>query len=194
MQRQHGYYLPPSTGRTQLVNQQLNQQFVNTEPANSSRTVRKFFSSLGPNNETGGNGYLYTANIAGAIRNLIAVRFLSIQVDFQPDNTTPSKNTGFVLLEGGLVARESYMETASGAKYSAKFSFPSFTAVGTSEQFEYTFPMEYYQPVLHSTSIDQVTVKILEEDTTGELVPMTSITYSNLELELTLGLNKKQSY
>ncbi len=192
----HGYYLTPSTGRTQLIRNAPQQQFVNVESSNDVRIIRKYFSSIAPCNETGAVGYLYNANISGAVRNLIGVRFLSLQLNFTPIGTLQSENTGFVFLQGGLQTREAYMETASGQKYTAKFPFPSCVSPEEpSRNFCYNWQENYFQPVKHTTSIDKIQVNILKEDSvTGELVPMTNVNYSNLELELYLGLNTKQTY
>jgi hypothetical protein len=192
----HGYYLGPSTGRTQIIRNAPQQQFVNVETANDFRIIRKFFSSIAPCNESGALGYTYIANITGAVRNVIGVRFLSLQLDFTPEGTLQSENTGFVFLQGGLQAREAYSETASGQKYTAKFSFPSCVSPEEpSRQYEYTWPQNYFQSVEHATSIDKIQVNILKENSTnGELVPMTNVIYSNLELELYLAINSKQTY
>ena len=192
----HGFYLSPSTGRTQIIKKAPQQQFVNVEDPNGIRIIRKYFSSIAPCNETGALGYTYIANISGAVRYLIGVRFLSLQLDFTPLGTIQSENTGFVFLQGGLQAREAYMETASGQKYTSKFPFPSCVSPEEpSRQYCYNWPENYFQPVEHATSIDKIQVNILKEDSTdGELVPMTNVIYSNLELELYLGLNSKQTY
>jgi hypothetical protein len=192
----HGYYLSPNTGRTQLIQKAPQQQYVNVETPSDFRIIRKYFSSIAPCNESGGSGYIYTANISGAVRNLIGVRFLSLQLDFTPAGTIQSENTGFVFLQGGLQAREAHSETASGQKYTAKFPFPSCVSPEEpSRQYEYTWQQNYFQSVEHSTSIDKIQVNILKEDSTnGELVPMTNVIYSNLELELYLAINTKQTY
>lgn len=191
-----GYYLAPSTGRTRIIQQPPSQQFVNTSASVDTRVIRKYFSSVSPGNETGALGYLYTANITSAVRKLIAVRFLTLQIDFVPSGVSPSENAGFVLLQGGLESTETEQLTSSGERYSAKFIFPSCVSPELpSTQFEYRFPENYFQAVEHGSSIDQIKVNILKEDsTTGILVPMTNVTYSNLELELYLGLNQFQTY
>lgn len=190
----HGYYLSPSSGRTQLIQNAPQQQIVNVENTNEVRIIRKYFSSIAPCNESGSLGYIYIANISGAVRNLIGVRFLSLQLNFTP--TLQNENTGFVFLQGGLQSREAYMETASGQKYTAKFPFPSCVSPEEpSRQFCFNWQENYFQPVEHATSINKIQVSILKEDATnGELVPMTNVSYSNLELELYLGINSKQTY
>ena len=143
-------------------------------------------------------GYLYNANIASTLRNLIAIRFLSLQIGFLPLGVPPNENTGFVFLEGGLEVREGfgYSETASGQKYTAKFPYLACVSPEhLSTQFEYTWPQNYIQNVENSKSIDKIKVHILKEDSTsGELIPMTNVNYSNLELELYLAINSKQTY
>ena len=59
----HGYYLTPSTGRTQLIRNAPQQQFVNVESSNDVRIIRKYFSSIAPCNETGAVGYLRRTTI-----------------------------------------------------------------------------------------------------------------------------------
>ena len=39
----HGYYLGPSTGRTQLIRNAPQQQLVNTEVPTEIRNIRKYF-------------------------------------------------------------------------------------------------------------------------------------------------------
>lgn len=192
----HGFYLAPSSGRSRIIQNAPSQQFVNTGTSVDTRIIRKYFSSISPCNEVGALGYLYTSPISGAVRNLIAIRFLTVQMDFSPTGTLLSENTAFILLEGGIQARETSQQTASGEYYTAKFIFPSCVSPEEpSRQFEYRFPENYFQAVEHSTSIDKIKISILKEDSTsGHLVPMTNVNYSNLELELYLGLSQFQTY
>lgn len=192
----HGYFLSPASGRSRIVQNAPTQQFVNTTGPDTTRIIRKYFSSNSPSNQSGATGYLYTSNISGAVRNVIAIRFLTVQLNFTPIVTATSENTGFVLLEGGLQQRATTsQETANGEYYTAKFTYPSCVSPTADLQFEYRFPENYFQEVGHNTSIDQLKISILKEDsTTGNLTAMTSVNYSNLELELYLGLRKFQTY
>lgn len=191
------YYIPPSIGKTQIVRNNPSQQYVNTGPLPDTRVIRKYFSSISPCNKAGSLGYLYTANLSETLRKIASIRFLTMQISFTPLGVSPVENTGFIVLEGDLEYRETDVQTtSSGQKYSAKFVYPvCVSPEQASTQFEYTFPENYYQNVEVGSSLNRLKVKILKEDsTTGELIPMTNVLYSNLELELHLALSSFQTY
>lgn len=193
------YFIPPSIGKTQIVRNSPSQQYVNTSPLVDVRKIRKFFSSINPCNEVGSLGYFYIANMSEAIRKIISLRFLTITISFVPRGVVPAENTGFIVLESDVDFSDTNVQTtSSGQKYSAKFVYPvCVSPEQATTEFEYTFPENYYQNIelAIGSSINRLKVKILKEDsTTGELVPMTNVLYSNLELEFHLALSAFQSY
>lgn len=181
------YFIPPSIGKTQIVRNIPRAAVVDTGDVGVHRIEPVYFSSVNPCNNEGAIGSNFIANLASPLRGVVGTKFISVHLDYLPDQRATPNQVAFLWLDKfPREGEEVYHETSGGVKYSSKFPLPSTRLCNRRLQYEYTFPDNYYLNMNQiSQTVQRIHFKVLYEDSvTGaiQLFPSANVALSCIEL------------
>lgn len=181
------YFLPPSIGKTQIVRNIPRPAIVNTGDFGIHRVVTVYFSSKNPCNNSGATDSNFVSNLASPIRNVVAVKFISVQLDYLPEMKSIPNQTAFIwLFNFPREGEDVYHETADGVRYSSRFPLPSTRMCDRRIHYEYVFQDDYCLDTSQKAqTVQKLHFKILFEDsTTGVIseIPASKLSLCDVEL------------
>ena len=188
------YFLPPSIGKTQIVRNIPTASVVNTGDVSVHRIEPVYFSSVNPCNNDGATGSNFVANLSTPLRGVVGIKFLSVQLDYLPDQRATPNQTAFLWLDKfPREGEDVYHETSGGVRYSSKFPLPSTRMCNRRLQYEYTFPDNYYLNMNQiSQTVQKIHFRVLFEDSVSGVVqqfPAANVAVCSVELGFVIQQN-----